>query len=242
MEALLFKLFPEGPTRRERNSWRFGSNGSLVVRLIGEEKGAFYDHENQVGGGPLELIKKMLGLSNPEANEWAKEFLGESKNFQTPKFASTPHSSHSDLWISCKPSSDLPAPSLKEIGNELDRRYNEVARHPYNSEKGELLFYILRLVNKENPGQKKIFPLSFGHIQGDEGSKWSLRGYQTQKKPLYNLPKAIKETSKMILIVEGEKTADAANRLFSKDDITCVTWCGGASTVNKSDWTPLFGK
>ena len=56
------------------------------------------------------------------------------------------------------------------------------------------------------------------------------------------MPEVIKNSASMILVVEGEKTADAANKLFAKDNIVCISWCGGAATVSKSDWTPLFGK
>lgn len=46
----------------------------------------------------------------------------------------------------------------------------------------------------------------------------------------------------IVLVVEGEKTADAANKLFAKDNIVCISWWGGAAAVSKSNWTPLFGK
>jgi len=69
-----------------------------------------------------------------------------------------------------------------------------------------------------------------------------LKGYQDYKKPIYNLSRVIKNTKDLILIVEGEKTADTANKLFSKEGVTCITWCGGASAVSKSDWTHLYGR
>ena len=84
--------------------------------------------------------------------------------------------------------------------------------------------------------------MSFGKEIGDESFRWSLRGYQIQKKPLYNLQEVIKDKGGMILVVEGEKTADAANKLFAKDNIVCISWWGGAAAVSKADWTPLFGK
>ena len=43
-----------------------------------------------------------------------------------------------------------------------------------------------------------------------------------------------------VLVVEGEKTADAANQIFAGEKIIAVSWMGGCSAVNKTDWTPLM--
>lgn len=40
--------------------------------------------------------------------------------------------------------------------------------------------------------------------------------------------------------MEGEKTADAASKMFPKEKMICLTWSGGAGAVSKSDWQPLF--
>ena len=36
------------------NELRFGTNGSLSIKIEGPEKGTFYDHEEGVGGGVLD--------------------------------------------------------------------------------------------------------------------------------------------------------------------------------------------
>ena len=46
LDRLLFNLFPDGPTRVERNALRFGSKGSLKVDTVGSDYGRFYDFEN----------------------------------------------------------------------------------------------------------------------------------------------------------------------------------------------------
>ena len=37
---------------------RFGSHGSLSVEVGGDNKGRWFDHEESVGGGMLELIRR----------------------------------------------------------------------------------------------------------------------------------------------------------------------------------------
>ena len=39
IESLLYRLFPEGPSRKERSAFRFGSKGSLKVECSGDGKG-----------------------------------------------------------------------------------------------------------------------------------------------------------------------------------------------------------
>ena len=67
-----------------------------------------------------------------------------------------------------KPNPTYPAPPLKGLSFPLSQKYHESARHAYLDEKGNLLFYVLRLVDKENPTKKDIRPLSYGRWQGAE--------------------------------------------------------------------------
>lgn len=78
--------------------------------------------------------------------------------------------------------------------------------------------------------------------EGKQEPYWSLRGYQSESKPLYNLHLLKKFTNAKVLIVEGEKTCDAGNKLFSLDKMICLTWPGGAGAVSKADWSPLKGR
>jgi putative DNA primase/helicase len=59
-----------------RSQLRFGTNGSVAVEIAGEKRGSWFDHENGVGGGPLDLIRAKLGLVNSEAFDWLYRELG----------------------------------------------------------------------------------------------------------------------------------------------------------------------
>ena len=59
---------------------------------------------------------------------------------------------------------------------------------------------------------------------------------------MYRLPEALANPKATVLIVEGEKTADNALKKFNRKDLVCVTWQGGASAVEKTDWSPLQGR
>lgn len=87
-------------------------------------------------------------------------------------------------------------------------------------------FYVCRF-----PG-KAIRPLIW------TGSKWQFSG-PPDPRPLYNLDQ-IRSRNCSVLIVEGEKTADAAARLFPQ--VVVTTWSSGCKAIAKTDWSPLKGR
>lgn len=60
-------------------------------------------------------------------------------------------------------------------------------------------------------------------------------------RPLYNLHHLYANPQKPILLVEGEKTADAATNIFGKDYVV-MTWPGGSQAVERVDWQHLKDK
>jgi DNA primase len=186
-----------------------------------------------------------LGCGLKEAKEWAQDFLGEAKDIKMPsQFTFKKSFQEKDSsWISLKPEPNVPAPSLEKLAPKLSQFYQETARHAYKDAEGQLLFYVLRLVHKEDPKKKDIRPLSYGtYKEGEQKPQWALKGYQMEKRPLYHLEQLNQNPKARILIVEGEKTTEAAAKLFAKENIICVTWSGGASAVSKTDWTLLYNK
>lgn len=59
-------------------------------------------------------------------------------------------------------------------------------------------------------------------------------------RPLYGLEELKKRPDAPILIVEGEKAADAARKMC--EPYIVVTWPGGAQAINKVDFSPLYGR
>ena len=57
-------------SNNDRTKLRFGTNGSVSVDLT---KGVWYDWENNIGGGAVDLIMRETGLSETRAAyEWAE--------------------------------------------------------------------------------------------------------------------------------------------------------------------------
>jgi putative DNA primase/helicase len=55
---------------------RYGTRGSLAIEIAGEKRAEWYDHENKVGGGVLDLVKRETNLSTRAALEWLESELG----------------------------------------------------------------------------------------------------------------------------------------------------------------------
>ena len=68
-----------------RTELRFGNNGSVSVVIAGEKRGEWYDHEEQVGGGPRELIREKRGIPDDEVPEWLRRELGIVLDNQSDK-------------------------------------------------------------------------------------------------------------------------------------------------------------
>lgn len=78
-----------------------------------------------------------------------------------------------------------------------------------------------------------------GRANGDIDTRprWVAKGYGDNR-PLYRLPELIAAPAARVLVVEGEKAADAAQAALGPAWVV-ITWSGGAQAERKSDWTPL---
>jgi DNA primase len=112
----------------------------------------------------------------------------------------------------------------------------ETMRFAYLDENKNLLGYVVRIEDRE--GNKQTLPLTY--CQNEKGHTfWKWHGFG-ENRPLYGLDKLADHPDKPVLIVEGEKAADAAQKLFS--DHVVVTWLGGTGGVRKANFEPLAGK
>lgn len=69
------------------------------------------------------------------------------------------------------------------------------------------------------------------------GPRWLGRGMPPPR-PLYNLPELAEQPDAPVLVVEGEKTADAARQYLPAGALV-TTSNSGSNAAGKSDWTPL---
>jgi len=101
----------------------------------------------------------------------------------------------------------------------------------YRDERGDVLQHIARYDTAD--GEKEFRPWTY------HDGEWIQKG-PTGPRPLFGLDKLANMPESSVIVCEGEKAADAAQRLYPY--AVTISWSGGSSSVAKSDWTPLRGR
>jgi len=107
----------------------------------------------------------------------------------------------------------------------------------YTNKEGEVLFalYIVNNIKPDQVGRTKvIYPGCFDGSKPKPKLGWDSDPHW--RRPLYKLDELIKST-KDILVVLGNNTADKARELFPNCFVT--TYYGGSINWQKTDWSPL---
>ena len=105
----------------------------------------------------------------------------------------------------------------------------------YTDENGRTLAYTARF---DTEGGKVVLPLCYGRSGGGP-RQWRWKALP-EPRPLYNMAGMHLQPYAPVLIVEGEKTADAAQRRLP--EYVALTWSGGCKAVGKADFSPVFSR
>lgn len=87
-------------------------------------------------------------------------------------------------------------------------------------------------------GGKEVLPFTYCR-HADDRAEWRWKAPPSER-TLYNLHRLAERPDAPVLVVEGEKVADAAREIFP--DRVAVTSQGGAAAARKTDWSPLAGR
>jgi hypothetical protein len=120
MQPVALHLLGEPNMARSKypTDMRWGTNGSTSVNY---ETGQFYDHEAEIGGGAIDLVKHKVGCDRAGAISWLRR----------------------EGLLNGKQSSSPTRPKLATIGATIAATYD------YNDESGNLLFQVVRFEPKD---------------------------------------------------------------------------------------------
>jgi len=223
MEELCRELLPNGT--RDGTCWQVGNiagdrGQSLAIELLGPKAGLWLDRAGSDKGDVIDLIAQARRISKGDALRWAHEFLG-----LTPP----------------PPKATVPKPVDPLTFKHPRRPEPATAAWAYRDAEGQVVAYVVRFDFPPKPGKtdpgKDVLP--FRWLNG----KWRQKGWKKddpEQSPLYNLPHLVSRPTFPVLLVEGEKTAEAALRIFPTRIVT--TWQGGSKAFAKADVTPLQGR
>lgn len=106
----------------------------------------------------------------------------------------------------------------------------------YRNELGNVLGYVCRF---DVPGGKEVLP----YVYATDGnrSEWRWMGFD-KPRPLYNLDLIREHQDATIIVVEGEKAADAVDAQIDRSQYVVTTWIGGANGIDNAEFSPISGR
>jgi DNA primase len=128
-----------------------------------------------------------------------------------------------------KPPAGTAPPTIDECKTSGQK---PVALYYYRDQDGEIINAVARY---ESNGVKTFLPWSWN------GRTWVCKQLPEGERHLYNLHLTRQRPDASIVVVEGEKCADALQSILG-DEYVVLTWAGGAKAVDKTDWSPIKGR
>lgn len=235
-ESLMQQWLPNG--HKSNGRWYVGDfDGSEGKSAnVSLKTGTWIDNgrgADDKGGDLIGLYARIRGLSNAEA---ARELMRDQGWSRLP--VQTPaKSKKSDVdWMPLHPVPD-DAPHYKTQWSHYARGVPNGGHWEYRNTEGRLLGVVVRF-NKSD-GSKDVQPISF--CQGSNGVRqWRYKAF-TQPRPLYGLDRLTETSAEhraLVIVVEGEKKADALYEALGRTT-PVLGWPGGCKTVHMANWSFL---
>jgi putative DNA primase/helicase len=226
LEGLLHEWLPAG--RREGHEWKVGSlsgepGRSLSINL---RTGVWRDFSGDAGGSdPISLLAAIRSATMGEAARELGERLrtGIEETPQRPARAEWTAMPHAPAGNSVRPS--------------FRHRHGEPsATWEYRNASGDLVGYVCRF---DLPGGgKDVLPMTWCRDNNGR-TEWRWKGF-AEPRPLYGAHEIAMRPGAGVVIVEGEKAADALREMMPGTLV--ATWPGGSKAVRKVDWSILEGR
>lgn len=239
LESLLCEWLPGGkkdgveyvatnPTRGDRKA------GSFRINTV---TGVWCDFaSNDSGSDTIALVAYLEDVKQGEAARRLSKRLGmpiEEKRAPAMDGSTKPGSAAAADWIA-QPHAPQghKYPSFRHPAHGLPSGQWE-----YKTADGLTIGYVCRY--DIGDGAKDVIPFSWCRHKETGETKWRMRGFPTPR-ALYGLDRLAARPEASVMVVEGEKSADAAARIMP--DFVCVSWPGGGKGVRHCDWSPLAGR
>ncbi|WP_342627547.1 VapE domain-containing protein [Nguyenibacter vanlangensis] len=197
------------------------SPGSFSINV---RTGLWADFAAGASGGDIISLQAYL-RHNGDNVAAAKELMAEYGDAEPVKL----HPKESRPIVMPVPA-DVPACTgwFSKYGGAPSRMWD------YRDEAGNLLMHVARYDPPD--ARKQIVPWSW------DGQKWRPRGITGgTPRPLYGLDR-LGDDDRPVVIVEGEKAADAGQRLLHSEGYAVLSWLGGANTADRVNVRPLAGR
>ena len=220
------ELKQQGPSYIACCIWHDDSNPSMSVFEGDDGKWRCHCHAQGCKGDAIDVVEVMDGVSRIEAINRLKanHFVRDDTRIQAQKAIKPAKWQHETAPEALE---DFTLPKL-----------TYVAHWTYRDSAGAILGYVVRYVDAD--GNKDYRPWTYGRYSQNVAASWKCATWTSGRRPLYGLDKLAAKPAAKVLVCEGEKSADAAQKLLP--GMVSVTWPGGSNGLKAIDWTPLAGR
>ena len=213
-------------------------DGHVGSFSIDESTGVYHDKSNNEGGDFIDLVAKARGVEPLEA---AKMIIRESGGIvvdpaEDRKRAEKAKKVYPDPIIIHETDTEKQSIAKRVTDPWVKENWGKAGMATlYRNAEGQGVFYIVRFEKeKQGTGKRSKNDILF-YLAAD--GKWYSHWHEKLKPfPLLGIDKALKNRLPC-LVVEGEKCAK-----ISVPGYNIITWLGGTSNMNKSDWGKLRGR
>lgn len=210
------------------------------------DKDFYYCHGCGAGGNAIDFVMDYENLGFRQA---VAQILGELPvGDNVPVQKASNRVEEKPEWTPIVP---VPADTKlkpKDIFNrKVDGQWHTMTatkRWEYLDLNGELIGYISRFEKPE--GGKEVMPQSFCVNTETGEMAWRWLSF-AKPRPMYGLHKLTLYPNAQVMLVEGEKSADAGQEKFIAagvpiERLIVLGWPGGGKAVRFVDWSPLAGR
>ena len=244
IEELARELFPNGSEHHASRTLQVGDVDDAPGRsaTVCLDSGLFWDRAADAGGDLVWVVQQRYGNGNYIAarkwlddHGWLSDDPAQRKPIP-PKPTFTPEARK------LQPAPvDTPMPSEEQLlkmaaQTSLDAEPVGAQGHYYRQADGAPVLMVVRYAMPD--GGKAMRRCTWGGLVRG----WAWWGSSNAVLPLYHLRGLQGQSDADVLIVEGEKAADAGAELtqFAGLVVTCPV--GGSNPAQHTDWTPLRGR
>ena len=236
-EQLVPLWLPQG--KREGREWSALNplradkrRGSFKVNL---DTGQWSDFATQESGGDLVSLYAYLRHGGDQAAA-ARALADELRVAAAPAAGGVEPKAKRPRtpWVPVTPVPEAAGPPPKA---HVVRGLPE-ASWSYRDAAGRLLGVVCRF--RTSDGGKEILPCVWAQRSDTGAQAWRWLQWAVPR-PLYGLDRMPGREALPVLVVEGEKCADAADVLLG-DRYLVLSWPGGGKAVGRVDWSPLAGR
>lgn len=197
-------------------------------------------------GDAVQFVMDYEGLKFRDAVRRLVGNLPATGSAPTPAAAHVP-AEPEEVWTPVMPAPDSAPMTPDTIRRKIKGQWVAVKasrRWDYRDANGDVLGYVFRF---DMPGGgKEVLPLVWAVSSTTGEMQWRWISFP-KPRPLYGLDRLAANPNALVMLVEGEKAADAAQELFIANglpmqDLVVVSWPGGGKAVKHVDWSPLAGR